>query len=171
MNYDVTSNFNVNAGAAYTDAEYTKIHSPFFAQCFPSSSNPNCGGHNFGFFFENPTFVNLTNAPMSYAPKVTANLGARYHTDLAGGGLVLSSNLYYTSKFHFDPSHQYSQNGYELLGLRAEWTNPSGLYTLAVYGDNVTDTNYRTYLQATQGGIGNAWGAPAMYGAEVKVHF
>jgi hypothetical protein len=35
----------------------------------------------------------------------------------------------------------------------------------------VTDTNYRTSVQATQGGIGNTWGDPATYGAEVRVRF
>jgi iron complex outermembrane receptor protein len=119
----------------------------------------------------NVTLRSLKGAPLDRAPDFTANLGARYTTGLAGGDLVLSGNLYYTSKFFLDVGDQYVQNGYALLGLRAEWTNPSGLYTLAVYGDNVTDTTYRTSAFATQDGAGNAWGAPATYGAEIKFQF
>jgi len=63
------------------------------------------------------------------------------------------------------------QDGYALLDLRAEWTNPSGPYSLAIYGNNVTDTDYRTVAQISQAGAGNLWGAPATYGAEIRVHF
>jgi iron complex outermembrane receptor protein len=90
---------------------------------------------------------------------------------LAGGNLVLAGNVYFTSRIYFDPSHQYSQGDYALLGLRAEWTDPSDMFTLALYGNNVTNTDYRSSVQATQGGIGNTWGAPATYGAEVRVRF
>ncbi len=168
LKYDVTDSFNVNAGAAYTDGQYTNYPKAAYypTQC---TSTVTCSLPQFGFLQLGS--ANLKNTTMMRAPKYTANLGAAYTSQLYGGDLVLSGNLNYTSKFYFDPAHQLLQNGYALLGLRAEWASPSGMYTFAIYGNNVTDTNYRVQAQISQAGAGNLWDAPVTYGAEVKVHF
>jgi iron complex outermembrane receptor protein len=165
--YDLTQGLNVNAAVAYTNAKYNKyIGSPSYTQCLDLVA---CGAQGYGFFGAIPT--DLHDTTMMRAPEVTASLGAVYTTGLAGGDLSLSGDLYYTSKIYFDPSNVYKQNGYTLLDLRAEWTDPSGMYTFAVYGHNVTDTNYINQVFANTAGIDAAWGNPATYGAEVKVHF
>jgi iron complex outermembrane receptor protein len=61
--------------------------------------------------------------------------------------------------------------GYELLSLRAEWTDASNRYTFAVYSDNVTDEEYRTMAQANATGIGAGWGAPATAGVSIRAKF
>jgi iron complex outermembrane receptor protein len=71
---------------------------------------------------------------MQRSPEFTGSVGARYTTDVAGGRLALSGNLYYSSKPYFDPAEQLSQGSYATLGLRAEWTAPSERYTHAVAG-------------------------------------
>ena len=160
--YEVSPHFRVNAGAAYTDAKYVKyLGSPSYKQCL----NLAACGQNFGFFNVVPT--DLENSTMIRAPAVTANIGAVYTTDLAGGNLSLSGDLYYTSKVYFDSTDEYKQDGYALLDLRAEWTTPSGNFTFAVFGNNVTDVNYANQVFANTAGIGKVWGNPATYGAEV----
>jgi len=42
-------------------------------------------------------------------------------------------------------------------------------YTVALYGDNVTDKRYRTQVLANTLGIGNTWSAPATWGLQVGV--
>jgi iron complex outermembrane recepter protein len=164
--YDLSSDFSINLGAAYTNAKYTEFEdSPTFTQCL----DPVACGAGYGIFVSGS--VDLSDADMVRSPDLTANAGARYAFDVGGGTLALAGNLYYTSKFYFDSSNVYSQKAYTLLGLRAEWTNPTERYTLALYGENVTDTEYRTVLQNTNFGIGNVWGPPAMYGAQVRVRF
>ena len=108
---------------------------------------------------------------MLRAPKFTATVGLRYTMDVARGRLALSSNLYYTSKFYFDPAGQLPQNHYATLGLRAEWTDPSGKYSVAVYGDNVTNTKYLTQLYANSPGAPETWGAPATVAGELRARF
>jgi iron complex outermembrane receptor protein len=80
-----------------------------------------------------------------------------------GGELALSGNLYDASKFYFGSSQQFAQDGYQLLSQRVEWTDPSNRYTFAVYGDNVTDEEYRTMARANATGIGAGWGARAQF--------
>jgi iron complex outermembrane receptor protein len=167
MQYQVTDAFHIDAGAAYTNAKYSSFKGdPYYARCVDLAG---CNGLPFGFFTSDP--VDERNLDMVRAPEFTANLGAQYNMPLYGGDLLLAGQLYYTSSFYFDSSDEYKQGGYALLDLRAAWTDPSGMYTLAVFGNNVTGTDYRTQVLANNTGIGQVWGPPAMYGGEVTFHF
>jgi iron complex outermembrane recepter protein len=118
------------------------------------------------------TATNLTDVTMQRAPSFTGNIGARYRADVAGGELQLSGNLYYSSKFFFGPSGvQFPQKGYEVLSLRAQWTDASDRYMIAVYGDNVTNSRYKTGVQYGNNGIGANWSKPVTYGIELGVKF
>jgi iron complex outermembrane receptor protein len=109
--------------------------------------------------------------PMLRSPDFTANVGASYGTALAGGHLILSGNLYYTSKFYFDAANQFPQDAYALLGLNAQWTDPSDHYTLAVSAKNVTNTKYYAQVASNTLGIGAVWGAPPMIEGSLRVKF
>lgn len=109
---------------------------------------------------------------MQRAPELTGNLGATYRADVGGGQLAVSGNLAYTSKFFFGPSGiQFPQKGYEVLSLRAQWEDPSETFMLAVFGDNVTNSRYRSGVQYGNNGIGANWNKPATYGVEFGVKF
>ena len=164
LDYAVTPYFQINASAAYLNAKY---------RSFPTDAN----------FVQDPSPTSSTygqwvlgadpssGLAMQRAPKFTATVGVRYGLDAAGGRLNLSGNLYYTSKFYFDPADQFYQNAYALLGLRAEWVDPSKRLTLAVYGDNVTGTKYYSQVLAHSPSIGTVWGAPATWGVSVRVKY
>ncbi|MFT3966066.1 MAG: TonB-dependent receptor [Sphingobium sp.] len=160
VSYRIGKQFSLNIGGAYTNARYKD---------FPQA--PIASGPFGGFFVTTPT--PLRNVPMQRVPDFTGNVGARYAIDLHGAGqLALSGNFYYTSAFYFGPSGtQFRQSGYEQLALRAEWTDPSDRYSLAVYGDNITDRRYRTQLLPNGFGIGNVWNYPATWGVQVGAKF
>ena len=114
----------------------------------------------------------LEDVTMQRTPEFTGNLSAIYETPLANGELQLSGNLYYTSEFFFGPSGiQFPGGDYETLSLRAQWTDPSDRFYVAVFGDNVTDSRYVTQVQYNTFGIGAGWSEPAVYGVEVGVDF
>ncbi|HEV7445274.1 MAG TPA: TonB-dependent receptor [Steroidobacteraceae bacterium] len=171
--YRLTDEFNINLGAAYTHARYTSFkNAPYYTYCNPAvpafSGQPfDCGAIGPGSLTQVTT--DASGYHMQRSPDFTANLGASYHTPLARGDLTLSGNLYYTSKFYFDPSQQFVQNSYTVLGLRAQWVDPSDHYAVALYGNNVTDKRYRTQVLFNTLGIGNTWSAPATWGLEVGV--
>ncbi|TAL03752.1 MAG: TonB-dependent receptor [Rhodospirillaceae bacterium] len=167
LNYEILDGFDVDAGAAYTHARYKHyVGSPTYPQCLVAA----CGA-SFGLFGVGGTSQDSSGLPMLRSPDFTATLGIRYTTELAGGKLALSSNLYYTSKIYFDSSDETSQTGYATLGLRGEWTNPSDRYTVAVYGNNVTGKRYLTQALLQTFGIGAVWGPPATFGGSVRVKF
>jgi iron complex outermembrane receptor protein len=163
--------FEVNASAAYVDAKYQHFfNDPAFTPCFPPSLPAVCTAADIGNLKTTP-IPDAENFDMQRAPKWTANLGARYTADLAGGQLALSGTLYYTSKVYFDTAQQISQDGYATLGLRAEWTDPSERYVVAIYGDNVTNRHYYTQAIPETVSAPVSWSAPATVAGEIRVRF
>lgn len=164
--YEVTPNFSFSLAGAYLDAKYDTFKgSPFYSQCL----DPVLCGAGYGLFANQN--VDASGFRMARSPKFTGSAGARYRTKLAGGELGLSGTLSYTSRAYFDTVQQFSQKGYELLSLRAEWTDPSDRFTLAVFGDNITNAKYRSQILPGPFAIQTTWGSPTTYGGSVRVKF
>ena len=160
LRYSPLDGLNLNLAAAYTDAKYRNFDSAAF------------------YDLSSPFLYNIGSRPggasgqqMQLAPKVTGSAGASYTTELARSHLTFSGNLYYTSGFTFDAAGQFPQKAYETLGLRLEWTDPSDKLTLALYGDNVTDSHYLIQVLPSTFGIGGTWAYPATVGGSVKYKF
>jgi iron complex outermembrane receptor protein len=170
LRYRLSSNFEVNLGGAWTHARYKTFNSaPVYTPCVNVLTPAECGANGVSFVVV-PT--QLRNVTMQRTPEFTGNLGARYKTDLAGGELSLSGNLFYSSKFYFGPSGiQFPQKGYETLSLRAQWTDPSDTYTIALWGDNVTNSRYKTQVQYASFGLGTNWSQPTTFGVELGAKF
>ena len=167
-----TDRFQINAGGAWVHARYKQFdNAPVYVPCvdvLPNPFDPVAGCSIATFLIPDGTV--LTDATMQRAPEFTGNIGARYDVPVGGGNLALSGNLYYSSSFFFGPSGiQFRQDGYEVLSLRAEWTDPSDRYSIALWGENVTDSRYQTQVQFNQPGIGANWSKPVTYGVELGV--
>ncbi|TCM14608.1 iron complex outermembrane receptor protein [Novosphingobium sp. PhB165] len=179
LRYKVSSAFSVQAGASWTHARYKSFtDAPYYSYCDPAVTDlansmacipKDIGGTGPGALTQ--TSTDASGFKMQRAPEFTGNIGASYGLDLGGGRLALSGNLYYTSSFYFDPSEQFKQKGYEVLALRAEWTDPSDRYTVAVFGDNVTNRRYSTQVLFNTLGTGAVWNSPVTYGIELGAKF
>jgi len=164
--YNFGSGFDLSVGLAYNNARYRNFpNSQIFVQCL----DPAACGPAFGLF---PIATSDSSGfRMPNAPEFTASLAPSYSRELGGGQMRLSANLYYSSSFFFDTSEQFEQNAYATVDLRAEWTDPSERYTLAIYGTNVTGQRYLLQVPANTFAIGALWSAPASYGAMIKAKF
>jgi len=175
--YRFSDNFSVNLGATWLHARYKRFDlAPVYTPCLtlPDAFDPGGCADFLGGAVESFPIVPtaLKNTTMQRSPEFSANAGATYTTDLGGGELRLSGNLYYTSKFFFGPSGiQFPQKAYEVLSLRAQWTDPTDHYSIALWGDNVTDSRYKTAVQYGPTAIGANWSKPVTYGVEVGVNF
>ena len=160
--YAVSKNFEVNVSGAYTNAKYKDFtNAPGYIPVGGPAGGPIAA-----------TIVDASGLAMQRAPKFTATAGARYTVDLAGGHLALSGTFYHSSKVFFDTAAQVSQSAYNTLGLRAEWTDPSERYTVALYGDNVTDKRYLTQAEPSVPlGVFTNWSPPAMIAGEIRAKF
>ncbi len=155
--YAFTDTLTASLGVAYIDAEYDTFTD---SQVWIPSPT--------GYI---PGFEDASGNQMQRSPELTATLGINYETYLADGLLSASGTLYHTSDFYFDSSNAYQQDSYQLLSLYASWTDPSETYTFAVFGDNLTDEEYRAQVLPQQVGVLSTWGAPRTFGASVAVNF
>ncbi len=162
----LTDKLEFNIGGTWLDAEYDEFdESQSWAQC---TDVVFCGSATGTFI---PSYVDASGNEMQRSPEFTATLGLSYLTDLADGSLNLSGNLYHTSDFYFDSSEDYVQDSYQLLSLRAEWTSPNEHYTVALYGDNLTDEEYRAQVLPQFFGALSNWGTPRTVGVSLGVQF
>jgi iron complex outermembrane receptor protein len=176
--YRASEAFNVYGGVAWTHARYKSFpNAPYYSYCDPATAPGTAlgcipialGGFGAGALAQ--TTTDAGGLHMQRSPEFTGNLGASYGLDVARGRLTLSGNLYYSSSFYFDPSEQFRQDGYALLALRAEWKDASERFSVALFGDNVTNKRYRTQVLFNTVGIGSVWSPPATYGVALGVKF
>lgn len=169
IRYRVSDSFEISAGAAWTHARYVEFNNaPIYQSCVGAPVG-SCGPLD-SFYVDRS--LTLRNVTMQRAPTFTGNIAARYTADLGGGKLVLSGNLFYSSTVYAGPSGiQFPQKGYETLALRAEWTDPSERYTIGLWGDNVTNSRYRTQVQYANNGIGANWSKPTTFGIDLGAKF
>lgn len=161
--YAFTDRFEVNVAASYLDAEYDKFEE---SQRYSPCPDPMvCGDYYV------PGNDDASGNEMARSPKFTGTLGANYNIDVGAGKLDLSTTLYHTSDFYFDGSNVYRQDSYDLLSARVAWTDPGATYTLSLFGDNLTDEEYRSQVLPQAPGTLVTWGAPRTYGVAVDAHF
>ena len=175
----IFAGLNVFAGASWTHARYKSFpNAPFYSFCDPAAAAltplwcvpQSLGGAGPGALVQ--TSTDASGFEMQRAPEFSGNIGANYTIDMAGSGeLTLGGNLYYTSSFYFDPEQQFRQDGYELLSLRAEWRDASDRFSLAVFGNNVSNRRYRSQVLFNTLGIGSVWAEPATYGVTIGARY
>ncbi len=176
--YRVSNAFSIYGGGAWTHARYKSFpNAPFYSYCDPTAPATSalwCVPQALGGFGPGAIVQASTDASgfhMQRSPEFSGNLGASYKMDIGGGEATLSGNLYYTSSFYFDPEQQFKQDGYALLSLRAQWVDPSKRFTVAVFGDNVTNKRYQSQVLFTTLGIGSVWNSPTTYGVSLGAKF
>jgi iron complex outermembrane receptor protein len=169
LQYRVNDNLDIQLGAAWTHARYKEFaNAPIYTPCVsqPEDVQAACLGSGTSFVIISQ---DLANVPMQRTPEFTGNIGVRYSVELGGGELGLSGNLYHSSEVFFGPSGtQFRQGSYQTLALRAAWTDPTERFTVALWGENVTNSRFRESAQYTNYGIGANWNKPATYGVEIR---
>ena len=155
-----TDRFKLQAGVAYTHSEYLS---------FPSASiYPGIGT------VADPVRVAQTDASgqtLLRTPKFTGSISATYDQPIGDNNLKFSANYYRTTKFKFDPVGQFQQKGYGLLSARIAFSPADEHFTIAVFGNNLTDETYLTQVLPFSGAILQTYGTPRTYGVEASVKF
>ena len=105
--------------------------------------------------FDHPTVGDISDrAEVTYAPDITANIGAEYVLAVLGGEMILNSNFKYTDSswgrtdfatydFQYGPDVQI--DSYEVLDLSATYRRAAGdgIFTLRIYGTDVLEDGGR----------------------------
>ncbi len=142
-----SSAFRLNFGGSYLDARYTDIGT---AQGITLKS------------------------PLPRAPKWSYTIGAQYDLHMADGGdMMVRGDYGYKSRQQeaSTDAGTIPQPGYALLNLRAQYTLPSGKWSVAVYATNVTNKAYLVVGNIQRGILQAVYGDPREIGGTVTMHF
>jgi iron complex outermembrane recepter protein len=90
----------------------------------------------------------LKDRPATYSPKWSGRIAAAWSDDLGSSGLgfTIATNLAFVSKQYqgliTDANPQTIQPGYALLGARITLRGPDDRWSIALFGNNLTDKRY-----------------------------
>ncbi|NBB51315.1 TonB-dependent receptor [Rhizobium sp. CRIBSB] len=112
------------------------------------------------------------------APEWTGYLGLTWRGNVMGGDVAITPSVSYRgdySQFEF-PNPVLDQKAYSLVDLSAVWTAPSERWSLALYGKNLTEEEYRVggynFAGATfNNSLIGYYGPPRTVTATVQVKF
>lgn len=85
-------------------------------------------------------------------PRLSFNIGADWSTDLAGGQLTISSNLFHSGRVYHDFLNTLSQKPYSMLSAEVSWTTADESLRLSLWGNNLT--NAAVFQQIRPGALG-----------------
>jgi iron complex outermembrane recepter protein len=129
---------------------------------------------------------NLTGKQMIRAPDVSGFLGGDYEFEnVFGGSLDVALNATYTDAAPtenasvFGPAdpaqagrERYVSGAYTLLNGQITWKDPSGHYKVTLWGNNLTNTQYRIVVSgAAVTGDFQSFGEPLSFGGRVGYSF
>ena len=110
--------------------------------------------------------------PTIRSPTASGNLGFNYvlfHGAI--GNVSWAGNYFRTSSFNWDPSGQYPEHEYGLLDSAVTWNSPSTTYDVQLWGTNLTNTYYDTFIAESAPAIQRGAGNPRQYGIRFGFHF
>lgn len=110
----------------------------------------------------------------AFSPHFTSDLNASYRVELSRAGAVTARiDWNARSSQYLDPvsSPQAFQPGYGLLNASVQWDDPSGRWSIAVYGKNILGRQYEVDTAPISLVTVLVDGQPTIWGATLKVHF
>lgn len=109
---------------------------------------------------------------LALAPRSSLRLSGerRLRWDGLPGELVPSVGFSYVGQHYFDVDNVLAQGGYGLFDARLAWRPAEG-YELALYGNNLSDKDYRSYAYASGASAFAQAGAGRELGLDLKLEF
>lgn len=119
----------------------------------------------------NQTTGDATGNRLPFTSKFSGNIGATYSTDLAGGNLALSGNIYHNSGFFAETDNLRRQRSYEQISASIGWNTQDDRFSIKLWGKNLTNEAVLVQLSGIQQGVGAAYQAPRTYGVTIGSKF
>lgn len=142
--WQVIPELKLNFAASYNDAKFTSFET---AQCWPGQ--PFSATPTKGFCFEDPLtggrYTDLTDEPLSRAPKYTLNGGFDFQTPVSDNLIFgLNGDVAWRDKYVTQEDHhpRAVQRSFAILNAGARIGTEDGKYEFALLGRNLTNKYY-----------------------------
>lgn len=168
MQIAASENFHITASTALLfEAQYTN-----YVQAGGEISSAGCPG---GIFNPADLSCDLSGNRLNRAPSATFSIAAEYDIPLDSGAVVTpmmtfnyESTAFYTEQNEVLAGH----DGWHSLDARISYTDPDELYTIAIFGRNLTDNRYVQHtIPITVNNVATATNYPRTFGAQVSFNF
>ena len=121
-------------------------------------------------------FYDASGESLLRAPDITAFVVARYDIQMAGATVPMVFSYSYTGEFQYDfiasPSTQeLEQKSVGLLQARISYIPEGASWSIALWGDNLTDEEYFTEKVANSNSLRGNYAAPRTWGIELSMDF
>jgi iron complex outermembrane receptor protein len=161
VSYELFNNFKVNAGGTWLHARYGDGF--IYSAVGVSGAAPgiNVNQDPLKTYSNVDQFQDLSGLQMTRAPNFSGNIGVTFDVPKGEGGLQFASNLKYSSRFvPSNPSvwgigvgvpvdrqreQRFVQGAYAQINASITWTEPSGRYYARIWGNNLTDYQYKLH--------------------------
>ena len=123
-----------------------------------------------------PDYVTEVEHDMPQAPSFSGNALARYEFGFGGGLAFVQGDAQFTDDFCFTAlcAPVEKEKGYTLLNARIGYGAEDGRWEVALWGDNLTDEEYRVYAFDSSlfaGVVAGVYGKPQTYGLSATWRF
>jgi len=105
------------------------------------------------------------------SPKLQGTARLTYSDTIVNGDFVASANYTYNDGFYWQAGNLTPQDQYGVLNARVSWTEPKGVVTYSVWGNNLTDETYSLYGSSGGLGMGDAFAKPRQLGVAIAAKF
>ncbi len=106
------------------------------------------------------------------APKVTYSLSADYLVPCGVyGDVTVSATYAYDDGFFGEPDNRLHQPAYHVLDSQIAWKSYSGVYSVRLWGKNLTNAEYTTSIGSQPNGDFAVFAPPRTYGVTVSTSF
>jgi iron complex outermembrane receptor protein len=123
-----------------------------------------------------PDSITEVEHDLPQAPSFSGNAMARYEFGLGGGMAFVQGDVQFTDDFCFTVlcAPVEKEKGYTLLNARIGYGASDGRWEVALWGDNLTDEEYRVYAFDSSlfaGVVAGVYGKPQTYGVSATFRF
>ena len=150
--------FNIVVSAAYLDAKYDSVP---LAQSFVARP----GGGN------TAVIIDASGHRMTRVPEVTASLSMDYTFRAFSGDLNMSGNIYYNGGYNWGVDDRIKQDAYTTINGQVSCTTADGQYKIALWGQNLTDSDHLATVSSAVLGDQGAYSRPRTFGVRLTSNF
>ena len=150
--------FNIVVSASYLDAKYDEFP---LAQSFVARP----GGGN------TAVIVDASGNRMTRVPEFTGSFSMDYTMRAFSGDLNMSGNLYYNGGYNWGVDDRLVQDAYTTINGQVSWTTADGRYKVAVWGQNLTDSDHLLTVSSSVIGDQGAYSRPRTFGVRLTSNF
>jgi iron complex outermembrane receptor protein len=149
---------NIVLSAALLDAKYDSFP---LAQSFVARP----GGGN------TAVIIDASGNRMTRVPETTASASVDYTFAALSGDVNVSGNIYYNGGYSWGVDDRIVQDAYTTVNGQVSWSTPDGRYKIAVWGQNLTDSDHLSTVSSSVIGDQGAYSRPRTFGVRLSSKF